>query len=271
MTNYRSSSIHRGISTRALKILELAVVLSEEQEYQKTTSLHVLQAMLLIARAPIRDCLRRNGVTSEALDLYLAHHRSRIEAILANEHDLYPQWDSLVTYSFGANASDRYSMATIIDDVDLLYGFALVSRWAGLSEFIREAHGQPHGFSTRVIRDCKRISKDGRIEAEVDPSSRINVLLSDSRDRSALLASRNTPNSYPFVPPIWATCLVLLHYRKHMKWSWATLLGLLIALVVGKYAPPLIFFVRTSTHKSGAILRYPPGWGDGRDPAEAKQ
>ena len=33
----------------------------------------------------------------------------------------------------------------------------------------------------------------------------------------------------------------------------------LIAVVVGKYAPPLIFFVRTSTHKSGAISRYPPG------------
>ena len=120
MTNYRSSSTHRGVSTRAREILELAVVLSEEQGYPKTTSLHVLQAMLRIARAPVRDCLRRNGVTSEALDLYLAHRRNRLEAILANDHDLYPQWDSLVTYSFGANASDRYSMATIIDDVDLL-------------------------------------------------------------------------------------------------------------------------------------------------------
>ena len=250
MTNYRSSSTHWGISTRALKILELAVVLSEEQGYPKTTSLHVLQAMLLIARAPIRDCLHRNGVTSEALDLYLAHHRSRIEAILANDHDLYPQWDSLVTYSFGANASDRYSMATIIDDVDLLYGFALVSRWAGLSEFIREAHGRPHRFTTRVIRDCKRISKDDCIEAEVDPSSRINVLLSDSRDRSALLALRNTPSPYLFIPPIWATCLVLLHYRKHMKWSWATFLGLLIAVVVGNYGPPTVFLMRMKIHKS---------------------
>ncbi|MGC9156382.1 MAG: hypothetical protein ACP5HZ_12160 [Ferrimicrobium sp.] len=219
--------------------MELAVVLSEEQEYPKTTSLHVLQAMLLIARAPIRDCLRRNGVTSEALDLYLAHHRSRIEAILANEHDLYPQWDALVTYSFGANASDRYSMATIIDDVDLLYGFAVLPHYSGFSEFIREAHGWLYWFSTRVIRDCKKISKDGRIEAEVDPSSRINVLFSDARDRdrSTLLSSHNIPSPYLFIPPVWAACLVLLHYRKHMKWSRASLLGLLITLIVWKFWP----------------------------------
>lgn len=255
MTNYRSSSTHRGISTRALKILELAVVLSEEQGYPKTTSLHVLQAMLLIARAPIRDCLHRNGVTSEALDLYLAHHRSRIEAILANEHDLYPQWDSLVTYSFGANASDRYSMATIIDDVDLLYGFALVSRWAGLSEFIREVHRRPHRFSTRVIRDCKRISKDGCIEAGVDPSSSINVLVSDSRDRSALLAIRNIPSQYLFIPPTWAACLVLLHYQKHMRWSRAGLLGLLIALVVSNSGPRTVFFIRMKIHKSESVSK----------------
>jgi len=148
-----------------------------------------------------------------------------------------------VTYSFRANASDRYSMATIIDDVDLLYGFALVSRWAGLSEFIREAHGRPYRFSTRVIRDCKRISKDDCIEAEVDPSSRINVLLSDSRDRSAL-------NPYLFIPPTWAACLMLLHYRKHMKWSLASLLGLFIALVVGNYGPPTVFLMRMKIHKS---------------------
>ncbi|WP_298336043.1 hypothetical protein [Ferrimicrobium sp.] len=244
MTNSQSRAAGRYVSVRAQEILELAASFSNSEGYQKTTAIHVLQAMLAVGRSPIRDTLNQLGLTGELLHRFLTEHRGRLETMLANEHDCYLEWDQIVTYSFGASASHRFAMAKLVDDVDLLYGFALMSRMAGLADLIRQAHGRPRMFTIRVIHNCKRMSKDGNIAATVDPTSKIHLLLTDVRDRSALFAARNDPGPYAYTLALWMVFAGTLHYYYHNPWVFASIVGLLVAYVLGASIAKALLFVR---------------------------
>ncbi|MGC9154820.1 MAG: hypothetical protein ACP5HZ_04150 [Ferrimicrobium sp.] len=244
MTNSQSRAAGRGVSVRAQEILEFAASLSDGGGYQNTTVIHVLQAMLAVGRSPIRDTLNRVGITGELLDRFLTEDRGLLETLLANEHDFYPGWDKIVTYSFGASASHRFAMAQLVDDVDLLYGFALMSRMAGLADLIRQAHGHPRMFTIRVIHDCKTMSKDGNIAATVDPTSKIHLLLTDVRDRSALFAARNAPGPYLYTLTLWIAFAGTLRYYYHNPWVFASIISLPVAYILGASIAKALLFVR---------------------------